>query len=73
MELSKNEELLALSAALYLLGIEVEASRGRLEDLLAGGSALSSPEVVAENNAFNRLSLEFSRLEERFLQLKGEI
>ena len=73
MNLSKQEELMALSSAIYLLGLEVEASRVRLEELLEGGSSLSSPEMQGENAAFNRLSMEFSRLEERFLRLEEEI
>ena len=72
MKLTKREELVALSSAMYLLGLEVEASRARLEGLLEGGLSLASPEVRAENAAFDRLSTEFTRLEARFLQLEKE-
>ena len=47
MKLTKQEELMALSSAIYLLGLEVEASRVRLEELLEGGLDLASPEVRA--------------------------
>ena len=73
MKLTKQEELMALSSAIYLLGLEVEASRVRLEELLEGGLDLASPEVRAENENFDRLSVEFTRLEERFLHLEKEI
>ena len=73
MKLTKQEELMALSSAIYLLGLEVEASRVRLEELLEGGLDLASPEVRAENETFDRLSVEFTRLEERFLHLEKEI
>ncbi len=73
MNVSKEEELLALGSALYLVGLEVEASRSRLSQLLDNGLKLSSPELIEENKMFNRLSLEFCRLEERFLALKKGI
>ena len=73
MNISKEEELLALGSALYLLGLEVEASQSRLSQLFDNGLKLSSPEMMEENKTFNRLSLEFCRLEERFLALKKEI
>ena len=41
--------------------------------LFYNGLKLSSPEVMEENKMFNRLSLEFCRLEERFLVLKKGI
>ena len=73
MKLTKQEELMALSSAIYLLGLEVEASRVRLEELLEGGLDLASPEVRAENENFDRLSVECTRLEERFLHLEKAI
>ena len=36
MELSREEQLAALGAALYLVGIEVEASREQLENCISG-------------------------------------
>lgn len=70
MELKKEEELLALGAALYLVGIEVEASRERLEELFDQGHPLCSEEILAEQSAFDRLSRRFMELEERFLALE---
>jgi len=70
MKLTKEEELLALGAALYLVGIEVEASRERLEELFARGVPLSAPETLSANDEFNRLSWKFTQLEERYLGLE---
>lgn len=73
MELTKKEELVALSSAMYLMGLEIEASRLKLEGFLEQGLTLSSQEILLENAVFNRLSGEFSRLEQRFLRLEQEI
>ena len=70
MKLSKEEELLALGAALYLVGLEVEACRGRLEELFDQGVPLSAPETLAANAEFNKLSWKFTRLEEEYLLLE---
>jgi len=73
MKLSKEEELLALGAALYLVGIEVEASRERLEELFEQGVSLSAPETLAVNDEFNRLSWKFIQLEEQYIRLEQKI
>lgn len=73
MELTKKEELVALSSAMYLMGLEIEASRLKLEKLLEQGLTLSSQEILSEHAVFDRLSGEFSRLEQRFLRLEQEI
>ena len=70
MKLSKEDELLALGAALYLVGLEVEASRERLEELFDRGVPLSAPETLAANGDFNRLSWKFTQLEEQYLLLE---
>lgn len=72
MKLSREEELLALGAALYLLGCEVEAGRERLTDLVEKGYSFASQEVEAEYTEFTRLSKKFKRLENRYLNLKDE-
>lgn len=75
MKLSKKEELLALGSALYLLGLEIEASRVKLEELAdAAGEDTPAAEELAESmETYKRASDEFSRLEKRFLQLKKEL
>lgn len=68
MKLSEKEELLALGSALYLLGLEVEASRERLEVLFEQGHSLCSQEALHENSTFNRLSFKFAQLEEQYIR-----
>lgn len=72
MELSREEQLVALGSALYLVGIEVEASRERLEKLCGEGIGLSDPQVIEANAEFNRFAREFTRLEEQYLRLKDK-
>lgn len=70
MKLSKQEELIALAAALYLIGVEVEASRERLKELVEKGYDYASREVKNEYTEFTRLSEKFGRVEERYLYLQ---
>ena len=70
MRLSKEEELLALGAALYLVGLEVEASRAQLEALFDQGVPLSAPETLEAHAKFNALSWKFTQLEERYQLLE---
>ncbi|MCI9242350.1 MAG: hypothetical protein HFF43_03085 [Lawsonibacter sp.] len=72
MELSREEQLAALGAALYLVGIEVEASREQLEKLYQRGVGLNEPETLSAYHQFNRLSWKFSQIEEHYLKMKGE-
>lgn len=77
MKLSKKEELLALGSALYLMGLEVEGSRARLQELAEGYEIVEDVPVTRElldgMAAFERAKGEFDRLEKRFLKLKGEL
>ena len=70
MELSREEQLAALGAALYLVGIEVEASREQLEKLYQRGVGLNEPETLSAYHQFN--SWKFSQIEEHYLKMKGE-
>ena len=72
MELSREEQLAALGAALYLVGIEVEASREQLEKLYQRDVGLNEPETLSAYHQFNRLSWKFSQIEEQYLKMKGE-
>lgn len=73
MGVPKKEKLLALGAAIYLLGLELEHSRETLGLLLEQGLSLTSWEIHNQNAAFNQLSLKFTKLEEQYLQLKEEL
>lgn len=72
MKLSKDEELIALAAALYLIGVEVEASRGRLKELVEKDYSYTSQEVRDEYIEFTRLSEKFERIEEKYLQARKD-
>ena len=72
MELTKREKLLALALGLHLLGLEIEASRERLEGMFQRGTELSAEETVAESQAFSRLAKKFTQLEEQYLELAGQ-
>lgn len=72
MKLSKDEELIALAAALYLIGVEVEASRGRLKELVEKDYSYTSQEIRDEYIEFTRLSEKFERIEEKYLQARKD-
>ena len=71
MELTKKEKI-ALSSALKRIKPEIEAKRELLESLYEQGIPLSAEEIVSENRGFSRLSLQFIRLETRYLELLEE-
>lgn len=77
MKLSKKEELLALGSALYLMGIEVEGNRTKLQELASRyeGEENIPPaqELMDGISAFENAKREFERLEKRFLKLKQEM
>lgn len=77
MKLSKKEELLALGSALYLMGLEVEGNRAKLQEIADryGGveNIPATQELLDGISAFENAEREFSRLEKRFLKLKQEM
>ena len=77
MKLSKKQELLALGSALYLMGIEIEGNRSKLQEILDRHARDESIRVTQELlegvTAFENANREFARLEKRFLKLKMEL
>ena len=77
MKLSKKQELIALGSALYLMGIEVEGNRGKLQELAEryeGEEHMPvSQELLDGINALEAAKREFARLEKRYLKLKEEL
>lgn len=77
MKLSKKQELLALGSALYLMGIEVEGSRAKLQEIAdrygADEKIPVTQELLDGINAFENSKREFDRLEKKFLKLKQEM
>lgn len=74
MKLSKKQELLALGSALYLVGLEVEGNRAKLQEIVDryGGdqSIPITQELLDGVNAFESAKREFARLEKKFLKLE---
>ena len=77
MKLSKKQELLALGSALYLMGIEVEGSRAKLQEITdrygADEKIPVTQELLDGIDAFENAKREFDRLEKKFLKLKQEM
>lgn len=77
MKLSKKQELLALGSALYLMGLEVEGNRSKLQKIAdqydSDETIPVTPELLEGINAFERAKSEFARLEKRFLKLQQEL
>ena len=77
MKLSKKQELLALGSALYLMGLEVEGNRSKLQEIAdrydSDETIPVTPELLEGINAFERAKSEFARLEKRFLKLQQEL
>lgn len=73
MWLSKEEELVAVASALYLVGLEVDATSETLMQLYESGISLSDPKMLKANTPYNRACLEFGRLEEHYIVLHAEM
>lgn len=77
MKLSKKQELLALGSALYLIGLEVEGNRAKLQEIVdrhEGDEVIPiTQELLDGANAFENAKREFARLEKKFLELEKEI
>lgn len=77
MKLSKKQELLALGSALYLMGIEVEGNRAKLQEIAdqyeADETIPVTQELMDGINAFENAKRKFDRLEKRFLKLRQEM
>lgn len=75
MKLSKKEELVALGSTLYLLGIEMEGNRAKLQEIADqhGGDIPVTQELLDRVAAFENANREFTRLEKRYLKLKQEL
>ena len=69
-----RKELLLMSAAkLYSLGLDVEAAREKLRQLVEQGASYSSEEVLAAYEEFTALDRQWRELEKQHLDLRDEI
>ena len=69
-----RKELLLMSAArLYSLGLDVEAAREKLRQLVDQGVSFSSEEMLEANEDFTVLDGQWRELEKQHLELRDEI
>ncbi len=69
----KKELLLASAARLYSLGVDLEAARERLRQLVVQGVSFSSREMEQANSDFQQLDKQWKKLEKEHLDLRREI
>ena len=72
--MSSDKELLIMSAArLYSVGVELEAARARLKELVDQGVTYSDERMIKAYNDFNELKAQWDNLEKQHLELRNEI
>ena len=72
--MSSDKELLIMSAArLYSVGVDLEAARARLKELVDRGVSYSDERMIKAYNDFNELKAQWDNLEKQHLELRNEI
>ncbi len=72
--MNSDKELLILSAArLYSVGVDLEAARARLKELVDQGVTYSDERMIKAYNDFNELKAQWNNLEKQHLELRDEI
>ena len=72
--MNSDKELLIMSAArLYSVGVDLEAARARLKELVDQGVAYSDERMLKAYNDFNELKAQWDNLEKQHLELRNEI
>ena len=72
--MSSDKELLIMSAArLYSVGVDLEAARARLKELVDRGVSYSDERMIKAYNDFNELKAQWDNLEKQHLELRDEI
>ena len=69
----RKQLLLASAARLYSLGVDVEAARERLRELVEQGVSYSSEEMAQAYRDFADLDRQWKALEQQHLELRDEI
>ena len=69
----KKDLLLASAARLYSIGLDLEAARAKLKDLVALGVSYDSVEMAQACQAFQSLEQHWRALERQHLELRNEI
>ena len=72
--MNSDKELLIMSAArLYSVGVDLEAARARLKELVDQGVTYSDERIIKAYNDFNELKAQWDNLEKQHLELRNEI
>ena len=69
----RKDLLLASAARLYSLGVDLEAARERLRELVERGVSYESPEIKTAYEEFATLDKQWKELERQHLDLREEI
>ncbi len=70
---NEKDLLLASAARLYSLGVDLEAARERLRQLVEQGVSYSSKEMQTAYQEFTELDHQWKELEKQHLLLRDEI
>ena len=72
--MNSDKELLIMSAArLYSVGVELEAARARLKELVDQGVTYSDERMIKAYDDFNELKAQWDNLEKQHLEMRDEI
>ncbi len=69
----RKDLLLASAARLYSLGVDLEAARERLRELVEQGVAYDSDEMRTAYTVFKELEKQWKDLEQQYLALRDEM
>ena len=69
----RKELLLASAARLYSMGLDLEAARARLKDLVARGVSFDAAEMERAYQDFTELERQWKALEQQHLELREEL
>ena len=70
---NKKDLLIASAARLYSMGIDLEAARNRLRQLVERGVPYSSDEMKQAVQDFKELDRQWKELEKQHLELRDEV
>lgn len=70
---NESDLLLAAAARLYSLGVDLEAAREMLRELVSKGTSYDSDEMRQAYQAFKSLEQQWQDLEKQYLTLRDEL
>ena len=69
----RNDLLLASAARLYSMGVDLEAARAKLKELVERGVSYDSNEMKQAYHDFKELEQQWKALQQQHLELRDEI